>query len=316
MMQLSNVNAHRWLALAAIVFAVAPLAAQEQGQHPKPAPEAKQGKEGEAGGEQDPVKAMMKAFRENDLTVDLEAKTITVPCEIVVANDPLEYLLIAPKGKAHEAMFVSKCKPSVLNAAFLLLGYQKGQNARVVDRVPPPTKEQIENGAPLFDIVPPQGDKVWFTVRWQRTTDDGKQETVEVPVEDLIQDMTTGRAVEGADWIYLGGNMAPIYRDEPPVFIADFEGNDVSIVYKDPPNHLITMRHPRADDDTVWWRTDLTPETGTKVDLIAHKHETALHKAREARIAEERKARDAQKPGEPEPAHDEHGDRGDDGEPR
>lgn len=247
-------------------------------------------------GRQDPLAEMQRLFEENGITVDPKAGTITIRTEVGRPDQPLEFLLIHRKGKAHEAVFITEAKGSVLNAAFIALGYQKGQNARIVDRDPLPTPEEIEKGAPLFDVFPPKGMQVWFTARWKKIDADGNEVEVHVPVEDMLVDMTTDSTVEGNEWIYLGGNMAPLYRDEPPVFVADFEGNYVSIVYKSPPNHLVTMKHERANDDQIWWVSDLVPRTGTEVELIAHRNKTKLHIERDARIAARKKA--AEKDGE------------------
>ena len=198
-------------------------------------------------------------------------------------------MLIHPRGKGHEAIIEATAKASVLNAAFLLLGYERGENARIVDKNPLPTPEEVEKGAPLFDLFPPKGMPVWMTAKWTKVDDDGNEVEVHVPVEDMLLDLATEKPVTGASWIYLGGNMAPMYRGEPPVFIADFEGNYFSVVYKSPPNHLITMKHERANDDQVWWVTDIVPPPGTKVELTVHRTKTPLHVAREKRLAEEAK---------------------------
>lgn len=245
--------------------------------------------EGDGATPQDPVKAMFEQFREAGLEVDREAGTITVPCEIARPDQPLEYLLIHRRGKDHEAMFVCEVQASLLNAAFLLLGYEKGKNAEVVEKDPLPSPEEVEKGAAWFDVHHPEGMKVWFTAKWTKIDDDGEEVVVEAPVEDLLLDRVTGEAVVDVEWIYLGGNMAPIYRNEPPVFLADYEGNYVSNVYKPQPNHLVTMKHERAQDDQVWWVTELLPPPATPVKLVIHKAETPLHRARLERLAREKK---------------------------
>jgi hypothetical protein len=240
----------------------------------------------EPGETQDPLAAMQKLFADHGIALDAKAGTITVRAEAGRPDQPIEYVLIHERGKGHEAMFVCKAKASVLNAAFLALGYEKGENARVVDRDPLPTPEQVAEGAPLFDVFPPKGMEVWFTVRWKKVDDEGRETQVHVPIEDLLLDLSTEKPVVGATWIYLGGHMAPLYRNEPPVFVGDYEGNLISNVYKSPPNHLVTMKHERADDDQVWWVSDAMPATGTPVEFVVHRQKTALHLAREKRLAE------------------------------
>ena len=236
---------------------------------------------------QDPLQQMQKLFEENGIRLDAKARTITVDAVVGRPDQPLEFLLIHQRGKTHESLFVCKAKASVLNAAFLALGYEKGENARVVDKDPLPTPEEVAKGAPIFDVFPPRGMNVWFTVRWKRVNEDGDEVQMEAPVEDLVLDLVTEKPVVDASFIYLGGNMAPMYRDEPPVFMGDYEGNLVSVVYKSPPNHLVTMHHERANDDQIWWQTELCPPIETPVEFVIHREESALHKARRARLEAE-----------------------------
>ncbi|MBK8978502.1 MAG: hypothetical protein IPM29_21600 [Planctomycetes bacterium] len=242
---------------------------------------------------QDPVAAMMAAFRDAGIALDLAQGTISIDAVVGRPNQALEYLLIDRRGKSHEAMFVCHAKASILNAAFIALGYAPGKNARVVERDPLPPPEDVAKGVPWFDVFPPEGQPVWITVKWKRVDENGDEVEVEVPVEDLLLDTTTDRPIEGAEWLYLGGQMAPIYRNEPPVFVGDYEGNLISNVYMPQPNHLVTVKHERADDDQIWWITSLLPEPDTSVTFVIHKTETPLHVARRERLAKEQAARDA-----------------------
>lgn len=232
------------------------------------------------------VAAMFEAFEAQGLKVDPAAGTITIPTVVSRPDQPLEYLLIHRRGKAHEAMFMTEVKASVLNGAFLALGWAPGDNARVVDREPMPTREEVEAGAPIFDVFPPKGMPVWFTARWTRIDAEGNELEVELPVEDLLLDLSTEQTIASTEWVYLGGRMAPLNRNEPPVFVADYDGNYISIVYKTPSNHLVTMSHERAFDDQIWWVSDLMPMPGTEVELIVHRQRTKLHEERAERIAE------------------------------
>ncbi|MHC5063694.1 MAG: YdjY domain-containing protein [Planctomycetota bacterium] len=238
-----------------------------------------------AGKEQDPLAEMLAAFKEGGIDLDREAKTISIKAELGKPDQPLEYLLINPRGKGHEALLVTDVKPSLLNAALLALGYEKGQNARMKDKDPLPTLEEIEKGASLVDIFPPEGMELWFTVAWE---EDGKQR--EVPVEDLLVELSTQAVPVDVKWIFLGGRMAAPYRGDPPVFLADYAGNLVSICYLEPPNHLATMSHERAGDDQNWWiETELCPKSETEVKLTIHRQKPDLVKKREAAQAKDKK---------------------------
>lgn len=240
------------------------------------------------------IDEVMKQFQKEGIVVDAKEQTVTVPAFVNQPQDPIEYLLVQKKGKRHEAMFWTPSKPSLLNAALLMLGMTPGQNATYVEKNPPPSIEEIEKGADPLIVTPPKGTTFWMTVKWKG--DDGKE--VERCVEDLILDLGTQRPVADCSWVYLGGRMGRLYKGEPEVYIADFEGNLVSVCYLSPDNHLGTMVHANARDDQNWWMTDAMPKVDTEVQFVFHKQETVLHKERLKRLVHEKKAAEAKPAGE------------------
>jgi hypothetical protein len=240
------------------------------------------------------LEEMQQSFRKEGISFDTKAQTVAVRAIVNEPRDPIEYLLIHTRGKRHEAVFVTKAKPSVLNAALLLLGLQQGKNAQVVEKNPPPSLEEVERGVDPVIIVPPSGPGFWMTVSWQ--TADGKKQ--EHCVEDLILELSTQKPLGACQWVYLGGRMARIYKDEPEVYIADFEGNLVSVCYLSPDNHLATMAHANARDDQNWWTTALLPAPGTEVEFCFHRTQPALHQERDKRLLKQAAAeREAAKSG-------------------
>lgn len=265
------------LRLAATVFALAACCAAQGSQDGKQPPKA-------APAATDPQKVlaeMKQQFQKEGIAFDPERKTVSVPAVVNQPQDPVEYLLIHKKGKRHEAVFVTAAKPSVLNAALLLLGLVPGKNASYVEKKPAPTLEEVQAGADPIVVTPPQGEPFYMTVRWKDA--DGKP--VERCVEDLLLDRTTAKEIVDCSWIYLGGRMAQIYRNEPEVYIADFEGNLISICYLSPDNHLATMAHKDARDDQNWWTTSALPAAETAVEFVFHRGETKLHAERRQRLA-------------------------------
>ena len=258
--------------------AQAPQAQEPQAQQPQQQDPAAQGRQLAAD--------VLKQFRDQGIAIDTEKGTVVIPAIAIEPPDPVEYLLIHRRGKKHEAMFVTESTPSVLNAALLMLGFVPGKNADYREKDPPPTLEEIEQGADPLVITPPSGMEFWITVRWR----DEQDRQIERCVEDLVLDLSTGKPVAAASWVFLGGRMARIYKDEPEVFVADFEGNLLSICYLAPDNHLGTMRHERSRDDQNWWISELAPKPTTKVEMVFHKQETALHKERRARLQQEAQA--------------------------
>lgn len=253
------------------------------------------------------VAEVMQQLEHEHIAVDAKAKTVTIDAVMNQPPDPIEYLLINRRGKMHEAIFYTESKPSVLNAALLMIGFEPGTNATYEEKKPAPTLEEIEKGADPIIVHPPTGMQVWMTVHWKDK--DGKQH--DCCVDDLILDMRTGKPLRGASWFYLGGMMASIYRGDPPVFVADYEGNLASTCYMSPQNHLVTMAHENARDQNCWWITDKCPEPETTVKYVFHKDKPKLYVEREARLAKEPKDEPVEPAKTAEPAEQKGGDKGD-----
>ena len=233
------------------------------------------------------LKEVLASFKKQGIKLDSKARTVTIPAVVNQAQDPIEYLLIHRRGKKHEAMFLTESKPSILNAALLMIGLEKGKNATFVEKQPAPTLEEVQNGADPLIVTPPKGKRYYMTARW--TTPE--KQVVEYCVEDLLFELSTREPMGRCEWIYLGGRMAQLYKNDPEVYIADFEGNLISVCYLSPDNHLGTMSHERARDDQNWWTTTKLPEPGTAVEFVFHATEPALHVEREKRLrAAEKKA--------------------------
>lgn len=234
------------------------------------------------------LKEVMESFKKQGIKLDPKARTVTIPAVVNTPQDPIEYLLIHRRGKKHESVFITESKPSILNAALLMIGLEQGQNATFVEKKPAPTLEEVQNGADPLVVTPPKGKRYFMTVRW--TTPE--KQVVEYCVEDLMLELSTQEPMGRCEWIYLGGRMAQLYKDDPEVYIADLEGNLISVCYLSPDNHLGTMSHERARDDQNWWTTTKVPEPGTAVEFIFHAVEPAIHVEREKRLlAAEKKAK-------------------------
>lgn len=228
----------------------------------------------------DPAKVLAEVlakFAKEGLTLDAKAGTLAIKATVNQPRDPVEYLLVHRRGKRHESVFWTPAKASVLNAALLMLGLEQGKNADYKEKVPAPSLEEIEKGADPVVVTPPQGKPFWITVQWV----DAEGQKQERRIEDLLIDLHTQKPVASVSWIYLGGRMAKIYKDEPEVYIADFEGNLFSICYLAPDNHLATMVHERARDDQNWWLTDEMPPAESAVELVVHKSKPKLYADRE-----------------------------------
>lgn len=241
------------------------------------------------------MRQVMQQFQKEGITLDAKAETVTIKVVVNEPQDPLEYLLIHRRGKKHEAMFYTTSKPSVLNAALLMLGLQPGENAKAEEIKPAPSIEEIEKGAETVKVTPPKGMNVWMTVKW--TTPEGKP--VEYCIEDLLLDLSTQKPVVDCSWVFLGGRMAKFYKDEPEVFAADMEGNLISTCYMFPENQLLTISHKAGNDQHNWWLTDRVPPPETEVEFVFHKKEPKIHVEREKRVQKEAAEEAKKKAAEP-----------------
>ena len=216
------------------------------------------------------LKQLKKLLEKDGVHLDLKKKQVSVDGTIRIVDDFLEYVLTGPRGKTHETLVVVPSKGSSINAGLLALGLKPGTNCKSVPILPKPTEKEFREGAPMNRLVPPKGapkkgSQVWLALSWK----DAKGKTSTYRIEDLILDLQAGGPIKDVEWIYLGGRMAPLHRNEPPVFITDYAQNFVSAYYVFIPNHLITIHHKRAANDQNWWpNRTLLPARGTKVKLI------------------------------------------------
>ena len=112
---------------------------------------------------QDAVPAHPEAFEEllteQGLSLDLEAGVISARGgtlhDAQSLGYPIEYLMVTDRGRTHEALFVMKAQPSVLDACFRALGLVPGHSMRWVMSDPQPPREAVEAGeASPWEAVP------------------------------------------------------------------------------------------------------------------------------------------------------------------
>ena len=233
--------------------------------------------------EQDKAKAMEKilleTLKKENVELDLKNKTLTIPVVVNRPTSDLEYVLIHARGKKHEALLATLSKPSVIQTGLLALGLENGKNAWFKDKEPPPSQEELEQGVDPYIVMPPTGPKLFMTVKYE----DEEGEKVERPIEELLFDWGANKPVRDNSWIFLGGRMAQLYRGEPEVFMADFEGNLISVCYMHPANHLLTMDHERARDQMNWTVAPDCPPPGTEMTLTFHTTKPKIVADRESR---------------------------------
>jgi len=212
-----------------------------------------------------PTEELEAAFAAAGLRVDFDLRALALPVTVGVPDDLLEYLLVGPAGASHESLFLTEIEPSLLNTALLALGVEPGTNAQWHPVEPPPTDEELAAGAELYEIELPAGDGFYLYAAWREG-----DELYWFRVEDLLQNLESGRSMRRHRWVYLGSRMvADPRRPDTEAFAADLFHNLVNVSFFGEGYTLVTGALAECLEQTIWvanaW---LVPPRGTAVELI------------------------------------------------
>jgi hypothetical protein len=181
--------------------------------------------------------------------LDQKALSISFPGKLNMKRGLLEYVLVNPRGSAHESLLVSDVAVSDIHVAMLLLGAKGG--AITVDAPPGQLDAQYFRNAPKLT-----GDTVFITVKWRE-----KDVEKTVPIEDWLSSNAAKKKIEPGPWIYNG---SVIYEGR---FLAQVEGNLVAVVTS--PVALINNPRKGNDNDQMWnVNEEATPGADTPVEII------------------------------------------------
>jgi hypothetical protein len=247
---------HSLTACLAALLSVAALTPDD----PRPAQEP-------AAGPPNPLQAtLQQAFAEQGLRIDLEAGLCSIPVEVCMRDDLLEYLLVADFGATHESLFSTKVTPSIWNTALVALGAEPARGGRFTEKDPLPTDEEFAAGVSPFVVELPQGTPFYFYALWQEDGDVRLHR-----LEDLVGNLRTGRAMQRHALRYVGSRMtsAEPGKDDQ-VYLPDMEGNLISVFYFGNDKEIVSTALEDSTYDTIWLANNwLVPERGTSVQLIA-----------------------------------------------
>ena len=209
--------------------------------------------------------ALEKALAEQKILLDAELELCAIPAAVDIRDDLLEYLLVNPRGNAHESLFTTEVGASQLNVALLALGVQPGTNAVWTPRDPPPTHEEQLAGISSYSVAPPKGDGFLVYVAWKT-----KNETYFFRVEDLLRNTETGHSMRRHEWVYLGSRSVQSRKDPAQtLFVAELDGNLINLAFFEAGTTLITAALDECLKQTVWLSNAwLLPEQGERVLLI------------------------------------------------
>ena len=203
---------------------------------------------------EEPAKPTMREispgiFEIGKVRLDQKALTISFPGKLNMQRGLLEYLIVNPKGSAHESLLVTDVGASDIHFAMLLLGAKGG--AITADAPPAQLNEEYFRNAPKLT-----GDTVFITVKW-------KEKDVEqtAPIEDWLYNEAGKKAIEHGPWIYNG---SMLYEGS---FLAQIDGNLVALVTA--PTALINNPRKGNDNDQMWNVNEkVTPRVNTPVEII------------------------------------------------
>ena len=210
------------------------------------------------------LKLLERAFREQGIRLDIDARACAVPAQVCIREDLLEYLVVGPAGAAHEALLSTDVTPSLLNTALVALGVEPGENAKWVEVDPQPMADELAAGAATHEVIAPQGDGLYLYVAWREG-----DERFLYRIEDLIGNLDTRRSLRRHPFVYLGSRMVRPNPDEEEVFAADWEGNLVALSFFQAGNTVLTASVPECVSQTIFLpNTWLLPESRSEVMLV------------------------------------------------
>ncbi|HEX6883890.1 MAG TPA: YdjY domain-containing protein [Planctomycetota bacterium] len=198
-------------------------------------------------------------LRAEGLVLEREQGWLLVPVRVQIKHDLLEYLLVGPNGAAHESLFLTRVRPSLLNAGLLLLGVEPGRNAWL-ETLPPAASD----APPERRIHAPEGDGFYLYAAWREAG-----ETYFFRVEDLIRNFASGRSLRRHRWVYLGSRFAALKPGAAESFLADVEGNLINLSFFFQGNTLLTAALEECAEQTIWAANEwLLPESGAPLALL------------------------------------------------
>jgi len=184
------------------------------------------------------------------ITLDWQARTVTVQAEVVRREGLLELVLCGMETKEHESLMHTEARPSDIHAALLALGLAPGVAARWIQFEDEPGR-----------AIPPRGAPLTVNVSW--TDGDGALQTVEVG--------QWLRQVEGAatpvpnEWIFVGSDVMP-----NGAYWADGTGDIICV--SNFPSALIDVPFESTHLSDVGLlfaaNTDAVPPVGTPVTVV------------------------------------------------
>ncbi|NCA86207.1 MAG: hypothetical protein EOM83_11640 [Clostridia bacterium] len=172
-------------------------------------------------------------YQLNDVVIDTEEGSISLPCIVNMNDGLLEVILCTKEGKLHESLLSTTVTPLEFQTALLLLGLDP------VNEEPddPSKSDPLSN----FTTIETPGDSVLILLSLQRN---GKQVTE--PLEHFVFNESTKKALKNSTWLFRG----PVTHRSGHVIIDP----DVTMIatYTDPIALMELNSQSKFDDELFY----------------------------------------------------------------
>ncbi|MFT5198245.1 MAG: hypothetical protein ACI87O_000901 [Planctomycetota bacterium] len=201
---------------------------------------------------------------------------LSLPVNLEVTGDYLEYLLVNPHGSMHESLLSTQVGAERLNAMLLVLGLQPGKNAEwksvvAADPSTPAGGARNQPARETYEVTAPSGDSAYIYLAWMEG-----EERYFFRLEDLIRDLDRGRTMRRHPLVYLGSFMAEGHNG--PAFAATKEGNLINAALMRNGATLFTTGLVECDKQSNWLANSwLLPQRGSELAFVVSTH--ILHSA-------------------------------------
>ncbi len=203
------------------------------------------------------VKISENIYQLGKITLNKKTREIMIPATAeIVGEEIVEYLLVSSQGKIHESLLITDARPSNVNIAFKLLGYQEAKHLfRKVNKDFQP-QEDYETATDEEK----KKSKFHVKVSWKE-----KGEDKSYVVEELVLNPQNDEHLESTPWVY-GGSF--IYKG---TYVAD-QNNDILAIFTDR-TAVANYAGAGREDDTLWRpNSKLLPRHGTAVTITLTPH--------------------------------------------
>lgn len=220
------------------------------------------------------------------IVVNPSSAEVRIDGQVCIEQGILEYLAVASGGKEYESMFSLACRPSHLQSAMLIAGYEVGEVDSGVrgdfaggrDPTQDPAANPRPAGTPPVTVP---GKDYWAS---RKATPSQMTVDVEVrqpdgtwnqrPIESLLIDRQTGKAPGRMVWAFTGSFFAKDETTKREYFTADAEKSLIALWYD--PTCLLNLTQDvgnpyRGDASGLEVSKTVLPPKGTPVRLVLRK---------------------------------------------